>query len=381
MSGNRVMVYVQHLLGVGHQKRTAAIARAMTAIGLDVTYVSGGFPVGDLDTGGAAMVQLPPCKAADSTFSVLVDDAGRPIDNAWKERRRNCLLAVFEGVRPDVLLTEMFPFGRRMFRFELVPLLERAAERRPLVVSSIRDILVSKAKPGRDDEIVAMVERWYDLVLVHGDPDLIPIESTFAPAARIADRLRYTGYVAETAIGQGNGNGEVVVSAGGGRVGGKLLQTAIAARPLCSLADAVWRLLVGHGFPDDDFAALGFAAGDGVIVERARPDFPSLLAECAVSVSQAGYNTVMDVLTAGAPAVFVPFAEGEENEQTLRATLLAGRGLARVVEEGTLTPQSLAAAIDAAAARRTGKGIEILMDGAATAARIIADLLKGRSRD
>ena len=67
-----------------------------------------------------------------------------------------------------------------------------------------------------------------------------------------------------------------------------------------------------------------------------------------VSVSQAGYNTVMETLQAGARAVLVPFAAGTEEEQTIRAQLLAERGLVHVVEENALTPATLAAAIDRA---------------------------------
>ena len=47
--------------------------------------------------------------------------------------------------RADVLLVELFPFGRRKFADELIPLLEDA--RRPpraLVLSSVRDILANR---------------------------------------------------------------------------------------------------------------------------------------------------------------------------------------------------------------------------------------------
>ena len=40
-----VLVWVQHLLGIGHVQRTARIARAMTAAGLDVHVAFGGPPV------------------------------------------------------------------------------------------------------------------------------------------------------------------------------------------------------------------------------------------------------------------------------------------------------------------------------------------------
>jgi hypothetical protein len=80
------------------------------------------------------------------------------------------------------------------------------------------------------------------------------------------------------------------------------------------------------------------------VVERARPDFRALLASAALSVSQAGYNTVLDLLHGGGPALLVPFEAGHETEQRLRADTLAAHGLARVLPENELTAESLAAA-------------------------------------
>ena len=116
-----VLFYVQHMLGIGHLRRAALIAKAMDRAGVSVVVVSGGIPVPGLDIGGAALVQLPPLRTADQYFSTLVDAAGRPIDDAWRDARRDRLLALLDTVRPRLLLTEMFPFGRRQLRFELTP--------------------------------------------------------------------------------------------------------------------------------------------------------------------------------------------------------------------------------------------------------------------
>ncbi|MDJ0980401.1 MAG: glycosyl transferase, partial [Kiloniellales bacterium] len=122
----RVLFYVQHLLGIGHLKRAALICRALTKAGLETTLVSGGLPVPGLDIGGARLRQLPPLRSADMSFSALLDEAGRPIDEAWQEQRRDLLLATFRELRPEALVVEMYPFGRRQMRFELIPLLETA---------------------------------------------------------------------------------------------------------------------------------------------------------------------------------------------------------------------------------------------------------------
>jgi predicted glycosyltransferase len=354
MTRPRVLFYVQHLLGIGHLRRAAAIALGLERRGMAVVFVSGGEHVADLELGQAEIVQLPPARAGDSRFGSIVDADGRPIDDAWRARRRERLLAAFERAAPAAVLIELYPFGRRPFRFEILPLLEAAARRRPqpAVLCSVRDILVGRNDPQRTDEVVDIVRRHFDLVLVHGDPRLIEFGATFAGADRIADRLRYTGYVvsavpplaAEPAPGS-----EILVSAGGGAVGGPLLRAAVAARPLTGVARQPWRIIAGRNLPESEFAALKPATADGgIVLERFRSDFQALLQRCRLSVSQAGYNTVMELLAAGSRAVVVPFAEGGETEQPVRARLLAERGLLTVVEPDGLTAQSLAAGIDAA---------------------------------
>lgn len=377
-----VLLYVQHLLGIGHVRRAALLAEAMIARGMTVVVAYGGFPVTGQGFGQAREVQLPPARAADPAFSAVVGADGRPVDEAWQADRRDRLLALFEEAAPDILVIETFPFGRRFFRFELAPLLDRARDRRPrpLIASSVRDVLVVKRDPAKQAWMAEAARRWFDLVLVHGDPQLIPFADSFPPAERIADLIRYTGYVAPPRRAgdireHDDGYDEVIVSVGGGAVGGRLLRAAAAARPLCTAAaGAHWRLLVGPDLPADDLAALrdSAAADPGLVVEPARPDFPALLRRCRLSISQAGYNTVMDVLAAGCRAVLVPFAQGAETEQTDRARLLAARGLVEMAMEDGLTPQTLAEAADRALAGPPPPRAAFGMDGAARSAVLLA---------
>lgn len=373
MSGG-VFFWVQYLLGIGHMQRALRIADALAADGIAVTIACGGMPVALPRAPGMRFVQLPPVRARDANFA-LVDDAGRPLDDALRQRRRAALLSAYAEARPDAVVLEGFPFARRAFRFEVDPLIAAARDdpRRPRLLSSVRDILVARGDPARDAEVVERVRRDFDTVLVHGDPALIPFEATFPAAPRIADRLFYTGYVCPPDGGvRGASRGaEVIVSAGGGAAAKHLLETALAARRLGVLAESPWRLLAGPNLPDADFAALCGAAPAGVAVERFRHDLMDLLRGCQVSVSQAGYNTVLDVLRAGARAVFVPFAAGRETEQLVRAERLATLGRAELVRERDLSPAHLAEAI-ARAADREPAAIAIDTDGAARSARIIA---------
>lgn len=341
----RLLFYVQHLLGIGHLVRASRIAKALAAGAFEVTVAVGGQVPDGIGFGGAAAVALPPVKAGQGGFADLVAPDGSAFDEARRSARRDRLLDLFDHLAPDVLLIEAFPFGRRPMRFELLPLLTaaRARPRPPLVASSVRDILQER-KPSRDAETVDLVRRAFDLVLVHGEPALAPFADSFPLASSIADKVAYTGLVGpDPPSGPPSERFEAVVSVGGGAVGAALLRTAAAARPLCRLRDASWLLLTGPNLPAD----LRPAPADGMTLRTFEPDLAGLLRAARVSISQAGYNTVADVLSApDCRAVLVPYVAGGETEQDRRAALLEARGLCVRVDPARLDPATLAAAID-----------------------------------
>lgn len=376
----RAFIHVQHLLGTGHAVRAVAIGKALAREGVTVRLATGNLLPPTLDTSGLEVIALPPVRALDASFRTLVSPDGSPLPSGFEETRRQATLAAFLADPVDLLLTETYPFGRRQFAHELEPLLEtaRALPRRPLIAASIRDILVRKKDPAKEAWMAERALAHYDRVLVHSDPAFTRLEDSFPFADRVAHLVRYTGYVGGGARPEppaGDGADEVIVSCGGGAVARALLEAALGARELSQQAgDCRWRLLVGHDLPDPEFSALVAAAPVRVLVERARRDFPGLLPRARLSVSQAGYNTVLDVLAAGVRAVLVPFAQGDETEQTQRAEALARHGRAIMVPEAGLTAQGLAAAVDAALSRPVAQA-DVAMNGAAESARqLLTDL-------
>ncbi len=371
-----VLIAVTHLLGAGHLTRAAALARAFARAGHEATLVSGGMPVPLLTLDGIRLVQLPPVRTAGTDFRTLLDEAGVPIDAVRRDQRRDRLVATLNEVRPDVLITELFPFGRRVLADEFLALLEaaQALDPRPLVACSIRDILVAPRQPERVDEAHARLARFYDIALVHGDPDLIPLEASWPLDETTRRLIRHTGYVDEgAAVPRPSTREGIVVSGGASAASLPLYRTAIEAA--ARIPDQPWRVLVGNGVPDSTFAALRAAAPGHAIVERARRDFRTLLAGAALSVSQAGYNTVLDLLRTGVPAVLVPFEAGHETEQRLRADHLDARGLAEVVPEAELTADRLVDAVR----RRLGRPqerIPINLDGAARTVALVEDCVR-----
>ncbi|MGI9512032.1 MAG: glycosyltransferase family protein [Anderseniella sp.] len=373
----KVMFYVQHLLGIGHLVRASRVASALAADGQHVTMVTGGMAVAGFPAEQVSNVQLPPLRSSDESFSGLADDQGREAGDVYLERRKEALIDAFDEIAPDCLIIEAFPFARRQMRFELLPLLDHVKAlpraKRPMVVSSIRDILQPKSQQ-RDVATALVIQDYFDLVLVHGDERFATLDETFSSAGSIADKTVYTGMVApDAAASPDTDQYDVIVSAGGGAVGEDLLRASLAARQLTSLNRARWLIVTGPNLPDEAVSRLQAMASQGIEIVRFRPDLAFLLRQAKLSVSQAGYNTVADVLRAQCSSVLVPFAAHGEQEQTLRATRLEAAGLAVCVQSGELSPAALARAIDAACKQHGNQAADILLDGAAATAGILRD--------
>lgn len=377
MSG-RVLIAVTHLLGIGHLVRARHLAGALAQAGYEVVLASGGMPDGRA-ANGYRFVQLPPVRVVGTDFRNLLDEEA---ERATPERlgaREAGLAALARELRPDIVITEHFPFGRRQLAGEFLALIEAARAARPQVVvlSSIRDVLVAPLRPERLAEAHRRLEDLFDGVLVHGDRAFLPLEASWPVPPALAERLHYTGYLAAPApVAEAPAaSGGILVSGGGSAAALPLFRLALAAAELLPAQD--WHLLVGHGVAEPDFVALLRQAPANAVVERARPDFPALLRNCALSLSLAGYNTVLDLVQAGPRALVAPFDAGNETEQAIRAAALERAGLARLLrpEAG---PGVLVAAIDEALAGGRPQRVSVDLDGAAGAVAAVRRLATKR---
>jgi len=377
----RVLIVVTHLLGTGHLSRALTLARAFGVAGHDVRLVSGGVPVPQLDLTGVEVMQLPPLRSDGTNFTRLLTAIGQPADATYLARRRAALVATLDPA-PDIVITELYPFGRRILADEFLALLDaaHALPRRPVILSSIRDILAPPSKPAKATRADQIIEQYYDAVLVHSDPRTTTLDQSWPVSDALAARLRYTGYVAPDPTGphpERAGTGEILVSAGGGQVGTPIFEAALAAAQI--MPQHPWRLLVGGSDPQARIDALRAAFQNSPAqMDPARPDFRAMLYHAAASVSMCGYNTALDLLQAGPPAVLIPFDAGQETEQTLRAHSLATLPGIKVLTSADLTPDSLCQAVAATIAAPPRSNHALRFDGAAQSVAIACDMGKAR---
>jgi predicted glycosyltransferase len=320
----------------------------------------------------------------DHAFKGLIStEKNMTLDQIKKERQKK-LRALFEAEKPDLFLVELFPFGRRAFRFELDPVVKALRKRQSpscAIFSSVRDILVEKKDYIKHEaKVVKILNRYFDRVLVHADPDLVEIRETFGPFDDIAIPVEYTGYIAprppaqageriRTQMGMDDGENLIVASAGGGNVGAPLLAAVVQAFSRLKNGDCRLQVFTGPFLDSRDFDDLRRMAPDGVQVHRFTDDFVSFLAAADLSVSMGGYNTTMNILATGVPALLWPFSTNRE--QRLRAQRLAGRGLLTVLEDADLQPDRLAALMEAKLSQPARSEVGINLNGVANTVRAI----------
>lgn len=374
----KVLFHVNHLWGVGHFTRTAAIANAVVDAGGDATILTGNAPVAGRLNARVRLVELPIIRARDTSFARIVSARGWPISEDQWARRAALIGETLAALAPDVLVTETFPFGRRKLARETVPLIEAARSKGAKIVASLRDVPTPPADTKRLAECADRLRTLYDAVLIHGDPAITPLNDIWPGEVPVPCTL--TGYVATAAppAKEADRRG-VVVSAGGGGDAAPLLLAAMAAWQGGLLVVEPWTFVTGQHAPEDLRGTLLAAANRDLPVEivQSAPDLPARIARARVSISRGGYNTAAETIAAGTRSVVVPFAPEGEPEQTIRATAFAARGLLTHLPERDLAPETLTAAVHAALSRPPPDREALLMDGAAASARRLAEIAAG----
>ena len=311
-----LLFYCQHSVGLGHLTRSYALCAALTRR-FRVTLLCGGeLPRTIAPPPNVHVVPLPPLGVGPNGFG-----SAHPrftTERAWAVRSER-IHATLRATRPAVVLVELFPFGRAKFARELVPLLQEARALGAFTACSVRDILVASRQDQRahDERARALADELLDAVLVHSDPRFARLEETFAEPLSVP--VHYTGFVTGPSPEPAGRDDVVVVSAGGGRVGEPLFRAAIEAAP----DDVRLKVITGPLFPRE--ATL--RKRPNVEVIAAVPNLAQELRAARASISQCGYNTALDIVRTRVPALVVPYATPEEDEQTRRAQRLQKLGL------------------------------------------------------
>lgn len=385
-SSTRVMIYSQDGLGLGHLRRTSAIASRLAELVPDVAILTCmDSPMGPFFDPGERHDHLKlPCivKVGPGQWRANA----LPVDFADIHALRSRLLvAAAEGFAPDLLLVDHMPHGAQG---ELLATLRYLRAERPgtQIVLGLRDILDDPAVIDRvwtaEGAMDALAEH-YDQMLVYGARNVFDAGQRYGFDAIMDDRINHVGFVGKDGRDRPpkdrEGNRALIFAmVGGGADGYPLMRALVDAYPFVNAARPS-RLVITTGpfMPAelrDDLERR--ARNQHVKIRSSVKDTWRYLRSADTVVAMAGYNSCVEILRSGTPSILVP-RKGPSAEQTMRANLFGNLGWVRTIHPDDLTPASMTEQLLASLAgkrKRQRPGAAVL-DGRDNAARALADML------
>jgi predicted glycosyltransferase len=389
LSTKTIVLYFQSMVGLGHYLRGREIGRALGSRGHRVIWLCGGRRVEEPAPPGVEMVDLPGLVMAHNYSLPTASEPGRSLDEVRRERIKR-IKQVFAGQTVDMFLVDLFPFGRRQMKFELLPTLERIHKGswgNIKVACSLRDVIEPNFNFKKDARrALGLLHYYFDHLLLHADPAVQPMKNTFRYADDIEIPIHYTGYVTshpspdarDRLRGQMGLSPEdklIITSLGAGAAGEELLGAVMQAHALLPGQPPV-HLLMSTGprlaEPLAGQLTRRAAAQSRVRLTPFMNDFADHLAAADLSISLAG-TSVLTALAAGVSILALPF---QNEEQPQRAQYLADLGVIGQLTEEDLEPQRLAQRMTAALQEPPRQGGSVVnVNGAENTADKIEEIL------
>jgi predicted glycosyltransferase len=183
--------------------------------------------------------------------------------------------------------------------------------------------------------VLEVLNSYYHQLLIHSDPKVIPLEETFQRVGEIRIPIHYTGFVARKPPEPVSTKTRrtILASSGGGKVGVDLLAAAILAVQRLEDRDVELKVFSGPFMENGDRDHLeNLASRDARTgLHPFSPDFLAEMAGADLSISMAGYNTCMDILSTGIKALVYPFPQNRE--QSLRAGKLEAMEILGILKD------------------------------------------------
>jgi len=377
----KVLMYSHDSYGLGHLRRTLALAEAFVRRGPGVSVliltgstVSGTFGMSP----GIDIVKLPSAvKVADGVYEPSRMSVSF---ERLKRLRSSLILSSVGSFDPDAFVVDKAPLGMQR---EVYPTLEFLGEERPstLTVLGLRDVMDDPARirrNWREGRISEAIERFYDTILVYGPREVYDPLPEYGLSEATLRRCHYVGYVGRGIPLEDTSDlvfppGYVLVTAGGGGDGFHLIKNYLES--LRGSQPSFDSLVVTGPMMDDESQRRveRLARGLRVRVLEFRVDMERLIRRAGAVVSMGGYNSTIELLIARKPALIVPRVEPRV-EQLIRAERLSRLGLVEMIHPDDLGPELMRSKVEGLLERdpASAPAIEVDFSGASRAVELVA---------
>ncbi len=346
----KILMYSHDTYGLGHVRRTMALAQSLLANGHQVLILTGSPIVGRFDIPkGIDFVRIPGMiKQSNEVYvphSIAIDP------QLTLAIRQNIILATAQTFRPDLFLVDKAPLGLKLeVTATLIWLRENSPQTK--VVLGLRDIMdspESTIQEWRERKMYEVFEQLYSEIWVYGSRQIFDAVREYAIPGSIEPKVHFTGYIPRQIprlrnrpgirreLGLCSGEKFVLVTAGGGGDGFKVIDTYLSM--IEGGQDCGFRSMIVTG-PMlnvdlyDELAARARRLKIRIVKFHRKIEKIMLASDCVVSMG--GYNTMCELVCAARPMLIVPRSVPRE-EQLMRAQIFAARGLLEFIPRETVT--------------------------------------------
>lgn len=350
-----ILMYSHDTYGLGHIRRTMAIANHLRKVHANVLILTGSPIAGRFQFPEQVdFVRIPGMikKTNDEYQSLSI----RIEQEKALEIRTNIILATAKTFKPDLFIVDKEPLGLKK---EVLPTLEwlKKEGQKCKTVLGLRDIMdESKVtrKDWREKDIYNHLEKLYDEIWVYGNKEIYDSISQYNIPKTIHPKVQFTGYIKRKSVSLGkktsvrkryrilNDDVFVLVTTGGGGDGSEVLEHYLdmhdfypTSLPLKSI------IITGPFMPKKTREMIRKKAKKfGIKTLPFHAKIEELMAAADIVVSMGGYNTICEILSQKTPALIIP-RESPRKEQLIRAESLQGVGLIDYIPWKKVTPQLL----------------------------------------
>lgn len=350
-----ILMYSHDTYGLGHIRRTMAIAQHLRGGGVNVLILTGSPLVGRFDfPEGVDFVRIPGMikKTNEEYLPLSIRLSARQALNI----RRNIIVATAKSFQPHLFIVDKAPMGLKR---EVLPTLKWLKRRMPhcRTILGLRDIMddaESTRREWREKGIYDVLDQYYSEIWVYGNQKYYDPIVEYAVPDVVSSKMVFTGYIPRAVPRRGKmaemreeelltqKERLVLVTTGGGGDGYPLMDAYL--RMLEDMVNPPFRsILVSGPFMPRDMRE---EVHKRAIKVKARfhhfhRNMEALMGLADVVVSMGGYNTTCEILSLGKPSLVVP-REEPRLEQRIRAEVFQSHRLIEYLPWSRLTPDALA---------------------------------------
>jgi predicted glycosyltransferase len=348
-------MYSHDTYGLGHIRRTMAIANHLRGPDVNILILTGSPLVGRFSLPDQIdFVRIPGMikKTNDEYLPLSIKiNAEHALDI-----RKSIIKATAQTFQPQLFIVDKEPLGLRK---EVLPTLEWIRDHLPeaRTILGLRDVMDEAGVVRADweaNDVYDLLKDLYSEIWVYGRRDFYDPIQQYGISEEISRKITFTGYIPRQAPSPqalrkirkksnvGPNERMVVVTTGGGGDGYALMDVYLdMLEHMDAPPDCKSVLVTGPFMPKDQRDSIADRAKRvGIKCWHFYSRMEEILGAADLVVCMGGYNTICEILTQQTLALIVP-RESPRMEQLIRAKVLKAQNLADYLPLSEYTPDAL----------------------------------------